>query len=41
MQVVISVAVGAILAVLAGLGLVATQSAAPPPVTSPYVTYDS
>lgn len=33
--------VGVVLAALAGVGLVSTQSATPPVVTAPYVTYDS
>ena len=33
--------VGLILAVLSVVGLVSTQSATPPVVTAPYVTYDS
>ncbi len=32
---------GVILAVLTGVGLVSTQAATPPVVTTPYVTYDS
>jgi hypothetical protein len=41
MQSIIAVVVGAVLAVLGTVGLVSTQSAAPAPVTAPYVTYDS
>ena len=41
MQLAIAVVVGGVLAVLASVGLVSTQSAAPAPVTAPYVTYDS
>lgn len=39
--VLISIVVGGLLAVGATFGLVSSQSATPPTVTSPYITYDS
>jgi hypothetical protein len=37
---IIAAVVGAVLAALASFGLVSSQTAAPDPVTTPYVTYD-